>query len=104
MRLHGHGGTLVKLKEPRAPRAKKPNTGKPPAQNWTTVKVSAATAAKARSIRKTLLKGGQQALPPALRKSVLIPEGLPSKLVDKKFGLGQIFQLGLDALAAGLRA
>lgn len=84
-------------------RVKKKNTGKPPAQEWTTVKVSSAVAAKARSIRKTLLKGGQQALPPILRKSVLIPEDLDPKLVDKKFGLGQIFQLGLDALAAGLK-
>jgi len=82
---------------------RKSNTGKPPAQEWTTVKVSAAVAAKARSIRKALLKGGQQALPPALRESVLIPQGLPPKLVDKKFGLGQIFHLGLDALAAGLK-
>ena len=82
---------------------KKSNTGKPPAQEWTTVKVSAAVAAKARSIRKILLKGGQQSLPPALRKSVLIPQGLPPKLVDKKFGLGHVFQLGLDALASGLK-
>lgn len=88
--------TVVRVK-------KKPNTGKPPAQEWTTVKVSAAVAAKARTIRKALLKGGQQALPPALRKSVLIPQGLDPKLIDKKFGLGHVFQLGLDSLASGLK-
>jgi len=83
---------------------KKVNTGKPPAQEWTTVKVSTAAAAKARSIRKTLLKGGQQALPPALRKSILIPMDLDPKLVDKKFGLSQIFSLALEALSSGLKS
>ena len=99
----------MKLKESKAPKKtirvkrKLVNTGKAPAQQWTTVKVSADVAAKARRIRKALLKGGQQSLPPALRKSVMIPQDLDPKLVDKKFDLGQIFQLGLDALEGGLK-
>ncbi len=85
-------------------RAKKTNTGKPPAQDWTTVKVAASTASKARSIRKILLKGGQEALLPALRKSILVPQNLDPKLIDKKFGLGHIFELALEALAVSLKS
>jgi hypothetical protein len=70
---------------------------------WTTVKVSKTVLEDARRLRARLLRGGQACLPPALRKSILIPSELPSKLVDRKFGLGQIIQLSLEALALGVK-
>lgn len=71
--------------------------------DWTTVKVPTKVAARARALRVKLLKGGQKCLPPALRSAILIPENLDPKLIDRKFGLGQIFELALSALENGVR-
>lgn len=73
-------------------------TTKDKAVEWGTVKMQSLVIERARTLRKRLLKGGQTCLPPALRKAILIPDGRSPKLGDRKFGLGQIFELGLTAL------